>query len=155
MKKNIILLLILLLTGILIISNINTKKENIQTNEIKETKNKKKKKKINNEIDFKQFQNYLKKEKVYTFAITDSNSNIFLKFTELINTMSTNNNEKIYILKIDKLSKKEKAKYYNIAKELSSLESNFIIKTYDNKIIQITTFDKDNIDKLIESYKKE
>ena len=151
MKKNIILLLILLLTGILII--LNTKKENIQTNEIKETKNKKKK--INNEIDFKQFQNYLKKEKVYTFAITDSNSNISLKFTELINTMSTNNNEKIYILKIDKLSKKEKAKYYNIAKELSSLESNFIIKTYDNKIIQITTFDKDNIDKLIESYKKE
>ena len=117
MKKNIILLLINLLTGILIISNINTKKENIQTNEIKETKNKKKK--INNEIDFKQFQNYLKKEKVYTFAITDSNSNISLKFTELINTMSTNNNEKIYILKIDKLSKKEKAKYYNIAKELS------------------------------------
>jgi len=154
MKKNIILLIILLVS-VFIIFNQNTKKENIETITIKEKAKKNKEQKKDNTIDFKQFNKYLEKEKVYTFAITTQNSNISKKFSELINTMSIIYQDNIYILKIDSLTKKEKAKYYNIDNRLSTLESDFIIKTYNNKIIMITTIDKDNIDTLIKSYKKE
>ena len=157
MKKKILILLSILIAFTIIISlnNNSNKKENIEIINIKEAKNKKKKKQKNNELDFNAFSYYIKQKEVYTFAITSNNSNISTKFKELINTLSINKNEKIYILKLDTLSKKDKAKYYNINKELAKLEQDFLIKTYDNQIIEITTFDKDNIDILINNYKKE
>jgi len=149
MKKLTILLIVLFMCIVLITPKIST-----HTNEVKiETKYINTKTKTEN-INYKKFIKFFNSKKVYTIAITSDYSNTSIAFRKLINTMSINNNKKIYILNISKLSKKDKAKYYNLNKKFKELDTDYIIKSYNKKIIQETTFDKEHIIDLINSYKE-
>ena len=110
-------------------------------------------KKYYNKTNFKTINKIFSEKKIYTIAITNDKSNTKEAFINLVNRIAFYNNENIYLLNISDLSKKEKAKYYNLNKELKGIKENCIIKTYNKKIIAKTTFTKNNINKLINSYK--
>ena len=106
-----------------------------------------------NKTNYKTINKIFNEKKVYTIAITNNKSNTRDIFIKLINKISFYNNENIYLINISDLSKKNKAKYYNLNKELKNLKEDCIIKIYNKKIIAKTTFTKNNINKIIDSYK--
>lgn len=106
-----------------------------------------------NKANYKTINKIFNEKKVYTIAITNNKSNTRDIFIKLINKISFYNNENIYLINISDLSKKNKAKYYNLNKELKNLKEDCIIKIYNKKIIAKTTFTKNNINKIIDSYK--
>ena len=97
--------------------------------------------------------NSYKEKKVYTIAITSNKSNTKDTFIKLVNRISFYNNENIYLVNPSNFSKKNKAKYYNLNKELKNLKEDCILKIYNKKIIAKTTFTKNNLNKIIDSYK--
>ena len=105
-----------------------------------------------NKTNYKTFDKIFNEKKVYTIAITNNKSNTKDSFIKLVNKVSYFNNENIYLLNINDLSKKDKAKYYNLNNELKDLKEDCIIKTYNKKIIAKTIYNKNNISKIINSY---
>ena len=106
-----------------------------------------------NKTNYKTINKIFNEKKVYTIAITNNKSNTRDIFIKLINKISFYNNENIYLINISDLSKKNKAKYYNLNKELKNLKEDCIIKIYNKKIIAKTIFTKNSINKIIDSYK--
>lgn len=160
MKKfYIIIICICIILTIINVSSVNNQKNSVDKEEIVivnknvsyEEKYNEKKKYYNN-TNYKTFNKIFKEKKVYTIAITNDKSNTKDAFVKLINKISFYNNENIYLLNTSDLSKKNKAKYYNLNSELKGLESDCIIKVYNKKIISKTTFTKNSINKIIESY---
>lgn len=149
MKKLTVILIALFMCIVLITPKISTHTSDVKidTKYVKSTLN-------TENINYKKFTKLYNSKQVYTIAITSNYSNISQSFNKLINIMSISDNKKIYILNISKLSKKDKAKYYNLNKRFKELDTDYIIKTYNKKIIQETTFDKEHIIDLINSYKK-
>ncbi len=160
MKKfYIIIICICIILTIINVCSVNNQKNSVDKEEIVivnknvsygEKYNEKKK--YYNKTNYKTFNKIFKEKKVYTIAITNDKSNTKDAFVKLINKISFYNNENIYLLNTSDLSKKNKAKYYNLNSELKGLESDCIIKVYNKKIISKTTFTKNSINKIIESY---
>ena len=90
-----------------------------------------------NKTNYKTINKIFNEKKVYTIAITNNKSNTRDIFIKLINKISFYNNENIYLINISDLSKKNKAKYYNLNKELKNLKDDCIIKIYNKKITKI------------------
>ena len=106
-----------------------------------------------NKTNYETFNKIFKEKKVYTIAITSNKSNTKDTFIKLVNRISFYNNENIYLVNPSNFSKKNKAKYYNLNKELKNLKEDCILKIYNKKIIAKTTFTKNNLNKIIDSYK--
>lgn len=100
-------------------------------------------------ISFGEYNKLLKKKELFTLAVIDNSSNTYNKFLELVNKIAFYKNTKIYLLDTSKLSKKNTVLFYNLDDRLSSLESNYIINVYNNKIISITEFNNEDLINLI------
>jgi hypothetical protein len=101
-------------------------------------------------LKYKKFKSLYKGKKVTTIAIVDNSSSTYNKFIEMINKTAYYKNTKIYLLKVNKLSKKNEKSFYNLDDRFKDLESNYIITVSNKKILSITTYDKDQLNKLIE-----
>jgi len=101
-------------------------------------------------IGYKKFKKLYKSDKVTTIAIVDNTTNTHDKFIEMINKTAYYKNTKIYLMEISKLSKKNTVAFYELDDRLSSLETNYIIVVSNNKILSVTTFDSDKLNKIIE-----
>ena len=160
MKKSYIIIICICIIIFISTFFINNKRSECSDNEqtiivnknftYKDTFNKNKE--YYNKTNYKTFKEIFTSKKVETIAITNNKSNTKDSFTTLVNKMSFYNNENIYLLNISNLSKKDKAKYYNLNSELKNIKEDCIIKTYNKKIIAKTTFNKDSIIKIINSY---
>lgn len=160
MKKiHILMLILVLLFSIINISILNISPKDINAESINIVEKKvtykdkfNKEEKYFNKLNYKTFAKLFKEKEVYTIAITNNNSKTKDSFIKLINTLSFYNNENIYLINISNLSKKNKAKYYNLNSELKELKENYIIKTYNKKIISKTIIDDKYINIIINSY---
>jgi hypothetical protein len=101
-------------------------------------------------LKYSKFKKLYKGEKVTTIAIVDNTSSTYDKFIEMINKTSYYKNTKIYLLKVNKLSKKDEVAFYNLDNRFKNLESNYIITISNKKILSITTFNNDELSKIIE-----
>ena len=101
-------------------------------------------------IKYKKFSELWKSEDISTIAIIDNSSNTYNKFIKMINKIAYYKNTKIYLLEISKLSKKDEVKFYEKDNRLSELNSNYIITISNKKILTITTFETEELNKIIE-----
>jgi 3-dehydroquinate dehydratase len=67
----------------------------------------------------------------------------------MINKMAYYHNIKMYVLEINKLSRKNEIAFYDLDERLPKLESNYILTISKNKIISITTFDNEKINLIV------
>ena len=101
-------------------------------------------------ISYKKFKKLYKDEDITTIAILDNTTNTHDKFIEMINKIAYYKNTKIYLLEINKLSKKNTIAFYELDERLSSLETNYILSVSNNQILSITTFTNDKLNKIVE-----
>lgn len=158
--KNRTIFLLITIIVLLFISNIyficsylNIDKDNITTEEVLFTKVEgsfDSKKKYYATIKYKKFKTLYKSNKVSTIAVIDNSSNTHDKFIEMINKTSFYKHTKIYLLEVSKLSKKDEVSFYELDERLSALETNYIITISNNKILSITTFDNEQLNKIVE-----
>lgn len=150
----IIIIIILVLSNIyLIVSYKNLNKEDYIIEEVLFTETSKDfnaTTKYYANIKYKKFDSLWKSNEISTIAIVDNSSTTYNKFIQMINKMAYYKNTKIYLLETSKLSKKDELKFYEKDKRLSELESNYIITISNKKIISITTFDNNELNKVIE-----
>lgn len=158
-KKRINLIIIvtivfLTLTNIILLSAcITLKDREIDTQEILFTKTEEKfkiDKKYYATLKYSKFKSLYKSDKITTIAIVDNSTSTYNKFIEMINKTAYYKSTKIYLLKINKLSKKNEVAFYNLDDRLKDLESNYIITVSKKKILSITTFDNQELNKIIE-----
>lgn len=154
---NILLIIILItstLLNILIITKYQElKKEDITIEQVLFTKtndNYSKDEKYYANIKYKKFNELWTSDKISTIAIVDNSSTTYNKFKQMINKTAYYKNTKIYLLETSKLSKKDEKKFYEKDKRLSELETNYIITISNKKIVSITTFDNNELNKIIE-----
>ena len=100
-------------------------------------------------VNFKTFKKIIKSNEVTTVAIVDNTSNTSQMFNEMINKMSYYHNIKMYVLELNKLSRKNEIAFYDIDERLPKLESNYIVTFCNNKVISIATFEKDKINLIV------
>lgn len=157
-NKSIIILFLCIIVA-LIISNIyfihiyNKEKNNEIVDEVlfKETKDEfDSSKKYYATISYKKFKILYKSKDVATVAILDNTTNTHDMFIKMINKIAYYKNTKIYLLQINKLSKKDTISFYELDDRLSKLETNYIISINDKKILSITTFDNEKINEIVE-----
>jgi len=96
-------------------------------------------------ISFKKFKKLYKSNKISTVAIIDSKSDVSNMFIKMINKMAYYKSTKIYILQINKLSRKDEISFYNMDEQLGKIDSNYIITVSGSNIISVTTFDEERI----------
>ena len=101
-------------------------------------------------ISYKKFKKLYKDENITTIAILDNTTNTHDKFIEMINKIAYYKNTRIYLLEINKLSKKNTIAFYELDERLSSLETNYILSVSNNQILSITTFTNDKLNKIVE-----
>lgn len=101
-------------------------------------------------INYKKFKKLIKSDEITTIAVLDNTTNTHDKFLEMINKTAYYTNTKIYLLEVNKLSKKNTIAFYEIDERLSNLETNYIISTSNNEILSITTFDNAKLNKIVE-----
>ena len=151
---SIVIIIFLILTNLILLSACMTLKETeIDTQEIlfKETQEEfDANKKYYATLKYKKFNTLYKDDKVTTIAIVDNSTSTYNRFIEMINKTAYYKNTKIYLLKVNKLSKKNEKKFYNIDDRFKELESNYIITVSNKKILSITTFDNQELNKVIE-----
>lgn len=159
-NNNKVIILFICIIIVLIISNIyfisiynKTNKEDKITQEIlfRETdEDYQDNKKYYATISYKKFKKLYKDEDITTIAILDNTTNTHDKFIEMINKIAYYKNTKIYLLEINKLSKKNTIAFYELDERLSSLETNYILSVSNNQILSITTFTNDKLNKIVE-----
>jgi len=101
-------------------------------------------------LNYTKFKKKYKSKDITTIAVVDNSTNTYNKFIELVNKMSYYKNTKMYLLEINKLSRKNEIAFYNLDDRLRDLETNYIITVSNNKIISITTFENTELNKIIE-----
>lgn len=101
-------------------------------------------------ISYSKFKKYFKSDKLRIVAIIDNSSNTYNKFLEVINKIAYYRRTNIYLLETSKLSNKNEAEFYNIDDRFKDLESNYIITIRNNKVLSLTTFDNEYLNKLEE-----
>ncbi len=150
----IVIIVFLILTNVILLSACLTLKEQEpDTQEIlfKETHDEfNPEKKYYATLKYSKFNKLYKGKEVTTIAIVDNSSSTYTKFIEMINKTAFHKNTKIYLLKVNKLSKKNEKKFYNLDDRFKNLESNYIITVSNKKILSITTFDNKEINTIIE-----
>lgn len=148
-----IMIILLLISNIcLLISYQNLNNEDKVIEEILFTQTEeefKQDKKYYANIKYKKFKTLYKSDNITTIAILDNTSKTNEKFIEMINKIAYYKHTKIYVLEVNKLSRKDEIAFYNLDERLSKLDSNYIITVSNNNIISITTFDNTNINKII------
>jgi len=153
MKKNYLITILIIILILITLSTHTTKKEITIKNDIKTTSNDKYDKNTTyyKKLKYKTFKKLYESKEVSTIAITTNTSNTNIKFIELINTISYKN--KIYLLNISNLKKKNQAKFYNLNSKFKELNTDYIMVVSNNKILSITTFEKEELNTLIKYYK--
>lgn len=101
-------------------------------------------------LSYKTFKKLYKGDSITTIAVVDNSTNTHDKFIEMINKTAYYKNTKIYLLEVNKLSKKNSIAFYELDDRLSTLETNYIISVSNNKILSITTFDNERLNKIVE-----
>lgn len=101
-------------------------------------------------LKYTKFKKLYKSKKITTIAVVDNNSNTYYKFIELINKTAYYKNTKIYLLDLSKQTRKNEIAFLNLDERLKDLETNYIITVSNNKIIAITTYDNNELNKIIE-----
>ena len=156
-KYNLIIIVIivfLILTNIILLSACFTLKEkDIETEEVLYTLTKdefSKEKKYYTTLKYSKFKKLYKSNKVTTIAIVDNSTTTYNKFIEMINKASYYKSTKIQLLKINKLSKKDLTSFYNLDDRFKELDTNYIITISNKKILSITTFNNQELNKIIE-----
>lgn len=159
-NNNKVIILFICIIIVLIISNIyfisiynKANKEDKITQEIlfrKTDEDYQDNKKYYATISYKKFKKLYKDEDITTIAILDNTTNTHDKFIEMINKIAYYKNTKIYLLEINKLSKKNTIAFYELDERLSSLETNYILSVSNNQILSITTFTNDKLNKIVE-----
>ena len=150
----IVIIVFLILTNIILLSACLTLKDkDINTQEILYTVTKEEfnpDKKYYATIKYSKFKSLYKSKKVTTIAIVDNSTTTYNKFIEMINKTSYYKHTKIHLLKVNKLSKKDLASFYNIDDRFKELDTNYIITMSNKKILSITTFNNQELNKIIE-----
>ena len=150
----IVIIVFLILTNIILLSACFTLKDrDIDTQEILFTKTEEEfnpEKKYYATLKYSKFKSLYKSNKVTTIAIVDNSTSTYNKFIEMINKTAYYKNTKIYLLKVNKLSKKNEIAFYNLDDRLKELKTNYIITVSNKKILSITTFDNQNLNTIIE-----
>lgn len=101
-------------------------------------------------IKYKKFSDLWKSNELSTIAIVDNSSPTYNKFIKMINKIAYYKNTKIYLLETSKLSKKDEIKFYDLNENFSKLETNYLLTISNKKIISITEFNNDELNKIIE-----
>lgn len=153
------LIIVSIITIILLITNIyqvyiytNINKEEKVIEEVLFTKTDEEfnpKSKYYATIKYNKFKSLYKSNNTSTIAIIDNTSNTYNKFLELVNKTAYYTHTKIYVLEINKLSRKDEIAFYNLDDRLSKLDSNYLITINNNKIISMTTYDNTNLNNII------
>lgn len=150
----IVIIVFLILTNIILLSACLTLKDrDIDTQEILFTKTEEEfnlEKKYYATLKYSKFKSLYKSDKVTTIAIVDNSTSTYNKFIEMINKTAYYKNTKIYLLKVNKLSKKNEVAFYNLDDRLKELKTNYIITVSNKKILSITTFDNQELNTIIE-----
>lgn len=150
----IVIIVFLILTNIILLSACLTLKDrDIDTQEILFTKTEEEfdlEKKYYATLKYSKFKSLYKSDKVTTIAIVDNSTSTYNKFIEMINKTAYYKNTKIYLLKVNKLSKKNEIAFYNLDDRLKELKTNYIITVSNKKILSITTFDNQELNTIIE-----
>ncbi len=150
----IVIIVFLILTNIILLSACLTLKEkDIDTQEILFTKTEEEfnpNKKYYATLKYSKFKTLYKSDKVTTIAIVDNSTTTYNKFIEMINKTAYYKQTKIYLLKVNTLSKKNETAFYNLDDRFKDLESNYIITVSNKKILSVTTFDNQELNKIIE-----
>ena len=68
----------------------------------------------------------------------------------MINKTAYYKSTKIQLLRINKLSKKDLVAFYNLDDRFKELDTNYIITVSNKKILSITTFNNQELNKIIE-----
>ena len=68
----------------------------------------------------------------------------------MINKTAYYKSTKIQLLRINKLSKKDLVSFYNLDDRFKELDTNYIITVSNKKILSITTFNNQELNKIIE-----
>lgn len=101
-------------------------------------------------IKYSKFKKYLKSDKERVIAVLDNSSNTYNKFLEVINKIAYYRRINIYLLETSKLSNKDVIAFYNIDERFKELNSNYIMVVRNNKILSITTFNNEYLNKFEE-----
>ncbi len=150
----IVIIVFLILTNIILLSACLTLKDkDIDTQEILFTQTEEEfnpEKKYYATLKYSKFKSLYKSDKVTTIAIVDNSTTTYNKFIEMINKTAYYKHTKIYLLKVNKLSKKNAVAFYNLDDRFKDLNTNYIITVSNKKILSITTFDNQELNKTIE-----
>lgn len=156
-KINIVIIVIivfLVLTNLILLSACLTLKDkDIDTQEIlftQTTEEFEEDKKYYATLKYPKFKSLYKSDKVSTIAIVDNSTSTYNKFIEMINKTAYYKNTKIYLLKVNTLSKKNEVAFYNLDDRFKELDTNYIITVSNKKILTITTFNNKELNKIIE-----
>ena len=152
--KIIVMIVFLLLTNVILLSACLTlKNKDVEVQEILYTLTEDEfnsNKKYYATLKYSKFKSLYKSKQVKTIAIVDNSTSTYNKFIEMINKMAYYKSTKIQLLKINKLSKKDLAAFYNLDDRFKELETNYLITVSNKKILSITTFNNQELNKIIE-----
>lgn len=150
----IVIIVFLILTNIILLSACLTLKEkDTEPEEVLYTLTEddfNQEKKYYTTLKYSKFKKLYKSDKVTTIAIVDNSTSTYNKFIEAINKTAYYKSTKIQLLKINKLSKKDLVSFYNLDDRFKELDTNYIITVSNKKILSITTFNNQELNKLIE-----
>ena len=102
-------------------------------------------------LDYSKFKKLSNTNKVAYIAIININTSTHNRYIELINMYSYKENQPIYLLELNKLSKKELKKYYDLDQRFSLLTNNYFITIKNNEVLTLTEFQDENINILIDN----
>lgn len=150
----IVIIVFLILTNIILLSACLTLKEKDKdTQEVLYTLTKEEfnpKKKYYATLKYNKFKSLYKSKKITTIAIVDNSTTTYNKFIEMINKTAYYKSTKVNLLRINKLSKKDLVAFYNLDDRFKELDTNYIITVSNKKILSITTFNNQELNKIIE-----
>ena len=101
-------------------------------------------------LNYKNFKKLYKKDELITVAVLDNSTNTSVMFKKMINKIAYYNNTKIYLLELNKLTRKDEIAFLDIDERFSKLESNYFVTFQSGKILSITEFDRDQLIKIVE-----
>ena len=144
----IIILLILVVSNVYFINKLSNQPEEYVYEKVEGSYDKNKE--YYKRIKYSKFKKYLKSDKERVIAVLDNSSNTYNKFLEVINKIAYYRRINIYLLETSKLSNKDVIAFYNIDERFKELNSNYIMVVRNNKILSITTFNNEYLNKFEE-----
>ena len=159
MKSKLLLSLYIIITiiNIILLIKIKNEPQKIENYKIVETTIKKDNnydntKKYYKELKYKEFKELYNDNNTHNIAIIGNKTLSEKRFREYINLLNYYKGKTIFLLKPNKLNKKNQAKFYNLNKDLID-ENNIIVKINNKKVISKTIIKDDSLSELIEELK--